>query len=560
MKKNRYINHLQLILLTIILASCSTTMDLESRLDDLLSGQTMVLPIGSDTVTLDDLLATFDSAKYIGTNGNDIFVKYKDTMEWALPKFDLLENAIYEDEHVLSYNPLLPFVTGDSKLDLSYKLPIDFSGTKGVVSIERAELLSAKLEIKITVEDIPGLSTSDVSLTAHLPQQYFELENPSDSVFTHPTATQPLIFNTYQVAKEFGPFSIKSLTGTTMIPIKIDFHVNLGTKIVLLQPTSKLKISYRLTNVVAKAYYGTFAPEVLFGTKEDIYDASELVKDIPENGIFKLTEPQLNINLLNHSGVGFELLLDSLKAYKSDDASIAPIYALFNGQKSKTQTIARKLNFTETAPTTTVTLDHTSANGDIARFFDKFPLPDRIYSKLRMKSSFKAGDPMEFFTPNDKLVGQLDVKIPLKLNAGSSYTFKDTITNVDLDFLDANRLDTVCMAFKVVNKFPVKGQLSVEFLDMNLQPIEDLFLLTDSVINAPKIDDQGEVVSSEPGISYIILKVKKTQIAQLAQVKNIAYQFTFESEENKKITFRKENSLSIRLGLYLNGENLFNFE
>ncbi len=557
MKKNRFINYIQIILATIILASCSTTMDLDSRLDDLLSGQTMVLPIGSDTVTLDDLLATFDSAKYIGTSGNEIFVKYKDSMEWALPKFDLLENVIYDDEQLMPYNPLFPVLTGKlPTFNILYKLPIDFRGTAGITSIEKAEIISAKLEMLVRVENIPNITASDLKFTAKFPRKHFEFDNSTDSIFEH----NPSFFNTYEIAKDFGSFKISALNGVSEIPIPVQFDVDLGSKIVAIQPNSKIKISYKLTNVVAKAYYGVFDPSVLYGIKEDIYDASELIKDIPENGVFKLTEPQLNINLANHSGVGFELILDSLKAYKNADATFAPIYALFDGQKSKTQAIARKLNFADAAPITKITLDHTSANGEIARFFNSFPLPDRIYSKLRMKSTYKTGDAMEFFTPNDKLKAQFDVKIPLKLNAGSKYTFQDTIRNVDLGFLDESRLDTVIMAFKVVNKFPVKGQLAVQFLDNNLQPIDDIIELTDSIINAPKIDEQGEVIANEAGTSYIVIKVKKDQIDQLAQVSNIAYSLTFESEANKKITFRKENSLSIRLGLFLNGEKLFSFE
>lgn len=555
MKKNIFRKHIQIILVSVLLVSCSTTMDLEDRLDKLLTGQTMVLPIGKDTVTLDDLLATFDSAKYIGTSNNDIFVKYRDTLKWALPKLDLLENALYEDEQVLAFSPMPPFVSGNQNINLIYKLPIDFSGTKGIVSIDRAEILSAKLEIMITVENITNLLPSDITISAHFPRSHFEFNNSTDSIFTH----QPTAFNGYQTARDFGSFKISALKGISNIPIKVQFKVNLGSKTVSLQPSSKIKISYKLTNVETKAFYGTFAPEDLFGTKEEVYDASDLVKDIPENGIFKLSEPQLNIHLINHSGVGFDLVLDSLKAFKGNDTSFQPIYALFNGQKQTTKSVNRKLNYADIAPKTTIKLDYTNENGSISRFFEKFPLPDQIYYKLRMKSNYKTGDPMEFFTPTDNLEGQIDIKIPLKLNTGSIYTFQDTIRNVDMTFLDENRLDTVCIAFKVVNKFPVKGKLSISFLDGNLKPFDNIVQLTDSTIAAPKINELGEVEIDGSTTSYIVAKATKNQISQLTQVKNIAYTLVFESEKDKKITFRKENSLSLTLGLLLNGENLFNF-
>ena len=168
---------------------------------------------------------------------------------------------------------------------------------------------------------------------------------------------------------------------------------------------------------------------------------------------------------------------------------------------------------------------------------------------------------MEFFSPTDKVEGQLSVKVPLKLDAGSSYIYTDTLTNVSFEGLNDDGLfNDIFFVFKVINKFPLKGKLSIQFLDEHgneLTGFENL--LNDSIIAAPEIDEQGDVLTGKYSESFIILSIDKDEMDRLGFVKNIKYSIEIESEENRKITFRRENELVLKLGVFLKNEKLFDF-
>ena len=59
--------------------------------------------------------------------------------------------------------------------------------------------------------------------------------------------------------------------------------------------------------------------------------------------------------------------------------------------------------------------------------------------------------------------------------------------------------------------------------------------------------------------SFIILSIDKDEMDRLGFVKNIKYSIEIESEENRKITFRRENELVLKLGVFLKNEKLFDF-
>lgn len=543
-----------LIAFVLLLASCTTSTDIGGRLDDLLQGQVIVLPIGRDSVSLDDLLSKVGSDK-IGESGNDVFLKYNDTINWQYEPINLFSNvAEMQDEFDIPQPPLGPPIY-PAGFEISqiyfYNIPLNFTSVGGINTLDSAIFNSATFKIEVTKQNLPELKASDIKIEATFPSSTFELNTPGGTVVHYPSGFGVADMNIVPQLK------VKFLSATTItIPVTLTIRL---TNNVTVSPDSKLTFRYKLVDADAKVYYGRFSPAIQIGSQEQAYDLTKFTDEIPNDAVIRLSEPEIKLNVLNHSGVGVNLEIDTVKAYKSADPSYVPVFALFNGNKGKKIPVARKINLTDNAPQTVMMLDKTSENGAIDRFFDHFPLPDKLYYKFRITSSYKTGDPIEFFTPSDKVEGRLAIKIPLKLDAGSAYTVVDTIKNVSFDGLtDPDMIDNVFFAFKVINKFPLRGKLSVDFLDDagNKIPGFDK-LLSDSVITAPAVDDQGDVVPNAFSESNLIVTVDNQLLNKLSFVKNIKYSFHIESDENRKIIFRKENKLIIKLGVYLKGNKLF---
>lgn len=546
---------LSVIAFIFLLTSCTTSTDIGGRLDDLLQGQVIVLPIGRDSVSLGDLLDKINSDR-VGESGKDVYLKYNDTIDWQYEPINLFSNVTEMTEIFPQMPPPIGWTsTFPAGVQVSesynYDIPLNFTSVGGVNALDSAVFNSATFEITLEKEGFGALQPSDIKIVAKFPTAFFDIDVPGDSVIHTPGA--------------FGVAETKTIPGLTVhfvsgntITIPVKLYIKPSSTIII-NSTSKLTFRYKLVGADAKIYYGRFSPAIQIGAQEKEYDLSEFVNEIPDDGIIKATEPEIKLSVLNHSGVGVNMVVDSVKAYKSADPAFLPVYALFNGNKGKTIPVSRKINITDNAPETVMTLDNTTENGDIDRFLNKFPLPDKLYYKFHITSSYKTGDPIEFFTPSDKVEGRLAVKIPLKFDAGSAYTFTDTIKDVSFDGLtDPDMLDNVFFAFKVINKFPLKGKLSVEFLDDAGNKIPGFEkLLSDSVITAPAVDSQGDVVENAFSESNLILTVDNQLLNKLSFVKNIKYSIHIESDENRKIIFRKDNKLIIKLGVYLKGNKLF---
>lgn len=555
MRKQLIIRTIKVLIVSLLAISCTVNTDIDARLNDLLSGQSVVIPLGSDSVKLYDILSQFDTAKIFGTSGNDIYIKYNDTLDWKYKYFDLFGNVYNIADSVMpsAITPMLPAGV-EFQIPIKYEIPLTLNDFEG--KIENAEINSTKLKLTLFSENLLGLQAKDIQLKVIFSSKFYT-DLAGDTTIVLKSRSN---FGVAEV-DTLLPFIIKSTSSIDTLRMTIMMTVKPTTNVVVV-PTSKLKIAYTIFETDAKVYYGRFfTPDIDLGIVEQAYDLTEYINEIPDKSILKITDPEITLNVLNHSGIGGNLVFDTIKAYKANDAGFEPIYALFNGNKSRTVAIARKNSINDSAAETLLKLDNTAENGDIDRFFQQFPLPDKLFYKFDLEPNYKTGDPLEFFSPTDKVEGQLSVKVPLKLDAGSSYIYTDTLTNVSFEGLNDDGLfNDIFFVFKVINKFPLKGKLSIQFLDEHgneLTGFENL--LNDSIIAAPEIDEQGDVLTGKYSESFIILSIDKDEMDRLGFVKNIKYSIEIESEENRKITFRRENELVLKLGVFLKNEKLFDF-
>ena len=77
MKRKTVFNYLiGVALAAFLFGACTTEVDWENLGDNLKIDQSLVLPLGEATLTLEDILNQLDSVDFINSEGSDIFVEY----------------------------------------------------------------------------------------------------------------------------------------------------------------------------------------------------------------------------------------------------------------------------------------------------------------------------------------------------------------------------------------------------------------------------------------------------------------------------------------------------
>jgi len=549
---NQYRKLFVTIFLALIFSSCSTFIDWDKEIDSLINGQSYVIPIGETTLTLNDIISQLDSTHLKGGE-NYIFLEFKDTVVWNFRSIADFQNLI-EINEVYSV-PAGAIQNNSVSADFNRIVNLNFNSDADGQQIVRTEMNSAKVEITVETLNMNVDPSSILVTTTFQSDQLFfaqggDISKGSGSKIVY----QPTEFKTPKVIN-LNSFTLLTPNNLSTLNISVKVEVVAGHTPVVVLPNSQVLLKYKLYDVDTKVFYGKIKPSIANNVQGKTVDMAEYLLELPSKGVFKIAEPIIKFDLYNNSGVKINLMVDSIKAFKSDDPTFAPVYAKFNGSKTTSKVIDCIPSFPGLPIKTSYVLDHTLENGNISQFFDRYPLPDRLFYKFKLTNARADTDPLDFAAPTANLVALIDVKIPLKLNAGSNFEFVDTLENIDMnDLIDLQVVDQMLLVLKVTNNLPLKGKLSLKFLDSNKLPIADLKVLSDSIINAPLIDDNGVVQAGSNAISDLKVIVESSQLTKLRLAKNLVYTIKVESEENRKITLQKENYIKLKLGKYSKGE------
>ncbi len=548
---NSYKKILKSLLIVFLLSSCTTIIDWDKQIDTLINGQSYVIPIGETTLTLNDIITQLDTIHLLEPGENYIFIKYNDTIVWDFKQIADLQNLGQWSEEVTFNGVTIPFANKTVEKDFPHTINFDFNSDINDQNVVESKMKSAKVEITVDTVNL-NIDPSNIVITTlfNSNELIFDLGGDvakgAGSVFVF----EPTVFGSPKVIT-LNPFTLFTPNNLSAINLTVKVEVKAGITPIILNPNSKISLTYRLFDVDPKVFFGKFKPVIATNSQEKTVDMTPYIMQLPPSGIFKLAEPIITMNLLNNSGLKMNFSIDSIRADRQNDPSFAPVYAQFNGSKSTTKIVDRIPAYGGDTAKTTFVLDHTLANGDISHFFDRFPLPDRIMYKFKLSNARVDSDPLDFMTPQGNITAHIGVKVPLKLNAGSSFILVDTLENIDMESLiDLQVVDQMMLVLKVTNNLPLKGKLSLLFLDENKLPINDLQVLVDSDIKAPQIDDDGLVVSGQSVDSDLKVIVANSQLTKLRLAKNLVYMIKVESEDNRKITLQKENFIKLKLGKY----------
>lgn len=538
------------LICTAVLSSCVSDADLTGLKDNLQLDQSLVIPVGSADLTIQDILNQMDTADVVGTDGTQVNVSYTDSTTVSMKDVNVVGNTNLIQQNVSPWTtPITQPIPGGVQFDIPMDdvVSMGVNNTSDNQKVDRVNGNSALISIKLSKQDL-NINPSDVKIYVSFPSSYLTFNNQSSEI-----VHQPTMFDVGENL-EIPPFVLilnQNNTYETELPI----HIRLVGKTSGITPVGsspEISVEVKLLSIDYESAFGHFIPVIDGEDEVKTIDLSDFVSSIPD-GVFKLAEPQIKFDITNKVGIMMDFNLEYLKAYRMNQSG-TDIYALFDNDAYTSSTTVPAASTIGDTRTTTYTLD--KDNGQIDRFFDNYPLSDMLEYKFHVTNERLTDyGYTDFFTPNSSLKIKYSAILPLKFKSGSYYELSDTIKNVDLDSLfNQKYIGKAIVVMKVTNGLPVGGTLKPVFLDENDQEIQSSFQLTDSVINAAPVDSEGKVITANVVSQTIQIELTKEQMQELRATRSIAYKMKVEGEDGAPIDFETTNTLNVKVGLYLKAD------
>lgn len=538
------------LICTAVLSSCVSDADLTGLKDNLQLDQSLVIPVGSADLTIQDILNQMDTADVVGTDGTQVNVSYTDSTTVSMKDVNVVGNTNLIQQNVSPWTtPITQPIPGGVQFDIPMDdvVSMGVNNTSDNQKVDRVNGNSALISIKLSKQDL-NINPSDVKIYVSFPSSYLTFNNQSSEI-----VHQPTMFDVGENL-EIPPFVLilnQNNTYETELPIHIRL-VGQTSGITPAGSSPEISVEVKLLSIDYESAFGHFIPVIDGEDEVKTIDLSDFVSSIPD-GVFKLAEPQIKFDITNKVGIMMGFNLEYLKAYRMNQSG-TDIYALFDNDAYTSSTTVPAAYTIGDTRTTTYTLD--KDNGQIDRFFDNYPLSDMLEYKFHVTNERLTDyGYTDFFTPNSSLKIKYSAILPLKFKSGSYYELSDTIKNVDLDSLfNQKYIGKAIVVMKVTNGLPVGGTLKPVFLDENDQEIQSSFQLMDSVINAAPVDSEGKVITANVVSQTIQIELTKEQMQELRATRSIAYKMKVEGEDGAPIDFETTNTLNVKVGLYLKAD------
>ena len=571
MKKKYFLPFVWIFLF--VTTSCISDFDLLNTSADIKIDESLVLPIGEGSVTVEELLKKFGLPENFDTTGNEIAYHQSFSYEYTYDKLNLADTIKpFMKTIILSPTPIVvpPNYPIDLPLyDATVELPIN-SSKHPDERVDSAVINSARMKVQVDVSpDLLGIPATAFKIEFVFPDSMMRIDNGTKPTF------EPVAYG--QVGYiNIGKTAIL-LKGANKIPFKIKVYMKPQSAPILISPTSNVILNMKFEDVNLSVVYGLFKLNVEY---EGTYDLPINMNDYLPNSLLKFANPKLDISATTNVGMSIDLKVNYLKVYNKanptnvfDAMFFDPITGTknlfltdaFNGPTTVGNSIVKDFN------------QFNSVNGEIDKVFDNKPYPDVLNYKVTLTSN--ASRISNFITTDNNL--KLDVKasIPLQLKGGSQFTLTDTIKNLNIGTLLDN-VDSAVLVLKVKNGFPVKAKYRMTYWKSNLLNdtipaiggsistiVDDTAmgnLTSQFLLSSPTVKADGSVDEIVPQSIKIMLN--KSQISALKLSKFIIYTLVLESSEkddNGVITsnpanFSTKNSFGVKLGLFVKGSGIIN--
>ncbi len=518
--------------------------DLSNISKDVQIKESLVVPIGEDSLSVNDVLSKLNLQNQIVLDGDAINFVTEIDKEYQFLDVNLMEHSTAT---VLPFNLVaIPKILANKEISVpgaATNVSFGLDPNSTTQRVDKIEISS--LSFGVTMENTnlfvfgttnPILS-SDLKLVLIFPKMYKSGTNtPIDPVQI------PVV--------PFGQSSEVNLSnfymdtqGSTGTPIEVKLYS--GNRDITIGSSSTLKLTVvfnRLDNIVA---YGKFKLNSAAPTTLKL--PLDMLSSLPAG--LRFANPKAKITLQSNVGSYLMFNIESIKAF-SKDHSVVRQGTFLNGSTSVVESIDKPLTPGLFITKSLRTLDKDYGSTDL--LFDTSVKLDTLEYKFSMNTDDvrNAANPPAFVTPGMSIKANIKIEIPLYFKSGSNISLSDTIQNIDLPFED---IEQATLVLKVTNALPVKATFSMKFLDANNNIITTSLNDLPYVINSGEVDGSGIVTNAT--ISPINIELTKIQANEIKDATGMIYTLVLAGQTNSNpINITKNNYIKVKLGAFVTGK------
>ncbi len=492
----------------------------------------LAIPLVKSALSLEDIIITQDSNGIIKEDPNSgVLEVIYDGRVFSTPGADLITLPDQSFEEPFSLPTPLPTTGGTVTQTLNSVIDFDNSGSN-------AEIDSILLKAGRMILTIENEFEHNVLVDASFPS----IKNGNGESLTlnydipARTGGSAVVRSNIQDLNGYTIDMTNNGSAFNKIPIQFDMTFNLtsGKSSV---PSEALTFKFNMQNLNFKEFNG------YVGQTTIPLDQDSINVDIFKNFIdakFFLSNPLLDINILNSFGLPVDLVFNQLTGF---NARATPNTIQVNLPPSA-RPISLNYPTRYGQDTTLVRLDTNQSNIDSVV---SFLVQEIVYNAEANFNPNNDRSIRNFITDTSQLGLDVFLRLPFAGYA-SGFTMQDTI---EFEFENSDQLDNGLVRVRVNNGFPIGGDLQIFFVDNNYNTLEVLFPDGPETIILPApVDNNGDVINSV--FKLTDGEITSDRIKNLTESKFAIIQAKLEtggSSNQEIVAFKKGYQLDITLGL-----------
>ena len=547
---------------SMIFTACMSDVELSKISKDILIDESLVVPVGVDTIKIKELLQKLSTDNQVTTDpagqGTEIYFEKEEKYDYSFRNIDLLNGNNVTPTTI----SLQPITSGSINVGASAQIPsVTVPTSFKLGSNINTDPLNERVDKIYVTSALLNLVLSSTGNTYPLSSNMvITLKSPTGKI-TFANGTDTYSFTTTSLSSTVNlPITLVDMVGATDIPVNVTIAAKNGNTAQTLNSTFKINAALKITKFDFRVVYGFFKPAVIVSKTQQIpLDVSSYLPD----AFLRFANPQAIITAKTNVGTYVQFRIDYIKAFLKSNPTASTAKANFSGKDYYDFNLPKPAVFGDSI-SKTVTFDSQNARTDL--LFDNAIRPDVLeyqFSTYVNQDSLNAHPLVPLFFPSAGMIKTtVKVKIPLYLKAGSNVNWNDTIYidgGTIGDKIDNSVIDSSVLVFKVTNGLPIKATLRFALIDSNGAKINTTLDDTSYVINAPTISADGKVVTSSLAPQTIKVNVSKTQFEDLKKAKSVIFNVAADGKDSSTaIHFTTTDSFIVRLGVFVKGNTVRN--
>jgi hypothetical protein len=592
--------------LSLMLNSCVSDLDISNLNSSIGIDQSLVMPIGTSTLTLKDILTQFKTAGiYAPTSpakdSSEIYFTILDTVPDYNMSFKFADYTV-----PFSITQPVPAVPGGvipAGSDIPITVPgnLDLGVNKGPGTQQVDSLIANYADLEVSIDasnDLKGIPPSDVTVDLDFGNRIVDSKYKKIIL-----SFQPATWGGTKIVK-LPAFILYGLTGgtsgakTNTLPFTFNVKVKKqGFNISINHPNTFVKLNVKFKDIDYSKVYGEFDPSTLGSFNNQF---APTIETLLPNSFLSFVNPIFIIRFKSNIGSNVVLNLDSIRSLNtSTKPSWTYKYCTF-GSGTKTSKTIQGPTTVGTWKADTLILDKDNGKTDMlfeseaTQIAGQFLYPDWIQYKLNFsKDLSNSRKEPSYITKDARLKMEVETRIPLNFKTSSYFSLSDTIDNVSqsigssLDIPEKYGKEAK-LIFSFKNGLPTRALVSLRLLNEKGEQINN-FVYTDGktysaddfkgtfdprtsktlvqgvnfplYLNAPKVDANGNFVNLVP--QQAVVTLTNSGIKALKMTKKLIFDVTVNGKtddgapKDGKSTFpmhfSQKNEFSVKMGLYVKG-------